>query len=420
MKNSFILIICLFSLGVSAQINLDNPLSANIIGPEEDICLGEEVALTLDFQNPDNWSFQANRAEFGIVPDAPELRFGTGPFSVEAWVRVFDEANTFQAIVSKVVNFNTLNGYQLGYEGNNIILRVGDGTNEIQITGFTNVNDGQWHHIAATFNRPANAQLFVDGNLDGQQDMSAIGPVNPSEPLSFSGVYVGGNALNLFNGAIDEVRIWNSVRTNAEINNRRFTHFDPSFFPNLIGYWDFNEGTGDVVVDCASGLNGVLSTRLAWGNDVPPLNWTFAITWSNGSTGPTQLLNPTDTFEIYATIGYCKYLSIDTIQVNMIDCADGIRDLSTITSIWIPNAFTPNDDTKNDEFRVLGANIFDYHIIIFNRLGNKVYESKNVDRGWNGENPDGRIIEGVYTYVIRFRDIDGERQERYGYITLMR
>jgi gliding motility-associated-like protein len=72
-------------------------------------------------------------------------------------------------------------------------------------------------------------------------------------------------------------------------------------------------------------------------------------------------------------------------------------------TLIIPNAFSPNNDGTNDVFHINGANIAEFTMAIFDRWGQKVYETKatNLNEGWNGLYPDGKTAElGVYVYQI--------------------
>lgn len=53
--------------------------------------------------------------------------------------------------------------------------------------------------------------------------------------------------------------------------------------------------------------------------------------------------------------------------------------------VYFPTAFTPNKDGRNDVFKVLTDYIFqEYHLVIYNRWGQKIFESKDASKGWDG------------------------------------
>lgn len=84
---------------------------------------------------------------------------------------------------------------------------------------------------------------------------------------------------------------------------------------------------------------------------------------------------------------------------------------NTITVIerskyYIPNAFTPNGDGLNDTFGIIGKGITNYHLQIYNRWGNLIFESTDTQVQWDGSYLDELVPEGTYVYKITGR---GER-----------
>ena len=71
--------------------------------------------------------------------------------------------------------------------------------------------------------------------------------------------------------------------------------------------------------------------------------------------------------------------------------------------VMLPNAFTPNGDGLNDEFKpVSNELISDYRMIVFNRWGNLIFESSEPEQGWNGSCPSGDCQPGVYNWKITY------------------
>ena len=73
------------------------------------------------------------------------------------------------------------------------------------------------------------------------------------------------------------------------------------------------------------------------------------------------------------------------------------------STIYIPTAFTPNNDTKNDVFHVYTYNVVQLQAAIYDRWGPKIYEWDTVNGGWDGkiENPVP-----INTYVYRVSTVD--------------
>jgi gliding motility-associated-like protein len=90
-------------------------------------------------------------------------------------------------------------------------------------------------------------------------------------------------------------------------------------------------------------------------------------------------------------------------------------------SIFIPNAFTPDANGLNDVFRPQLNEVHDYTMLIFNRWGEKLFESTSVDQGWNGFYKGHLCEQDVYVYKITyFENINNSFQEKIGDITLLR
>jgi gliding motility-associated-like protein len=74
----------------------------------------------------------------------------------------------------------------------------------------------------------------------------------------------------------------------------------------------------------------------------------------------------------------------------------------------VPNVFTPNDDGVNDHFYPKFLYIKDIHVLIMNKWGELIYESKDLtSKGWDGKHKGENATIGNYVYRIRFTSLDG-------------
>ncbi len=89
-------------------------------------------------------------------------------------------------------------------------------------------------------------------------------------------------------------------------------------------------------------------------------------------------------------------------------------------SVYIPNAFTPNDDGLNDVFRVRSEVITDLFIMIYDRWGEKVFETDRIDGAWDGTFNGERLPPDVYGYYVRWTCPGGETEEASGNVTILR
>lgn len=89
---------------------------------------------------------------------------------------------------------------------------------------------------------------------------------------------------------------------------------------------------------------------------------------------------------------------------------------------WIPNAFSPNEDLVNDYFVPKGFGFKEdtYIIRIFNRWGEEIYFSCDINEPWNGKYGDKYQEDGVYSYLITLKDDMNHFHEYAGRVTLLR
>lgn len=107
---------------------------------------------------------------------------------------------------------------------------------------------GEWTHVAGTYDG-ATAKLYINGGLVAQQTFSL------SMGSGSTGLYIGGTYFQSFEGLIDEVRLWNITRTQAEIQSKMNTTLIGNE-SGLVGYWKFDETAGAAIaVDATANHN---------------------------------------------------------------------------------------------------------------------------------------------------------------------
>lgn len=90
-------------------------------------------------------------------------------------------------------------------------------------------------------------------------------------------------------------------------------------------------------------------------------------------------------------------------------------------TFYIPNAFTPNTDGKNNIFKPEAYGIYDYEILIFDRWGEQIFQSTDLEIGWNGKYQDKICQEDVYVYKVKFRDVVTNKDHlKAGRVSLIR
>lgn len=103
-----------------------------------------------------------------------------------------------------------------------------------------------------------------------------------------------------------------------------------------------------------------------------------------------------------------------------IDSASVIITVNPLNDLFIPNAFTPNGDGKNDVFRVLGEKIQKFDMKIYNRWGQLIFSSNERLKGWDGNFAGKHQPTGNYVYVLKATLQNGNTINKKGTILLIK
>jgi gliding motility-associated-like protein len=132
--------------------------------------------------------------------------------------------------------------------------------------------------------------------------------------------------------------------------------------------------------------------------------------WQGGSTLPAYLVKQAGIYKVEIT-NDCGSVDISK-NVQYIFCAD---------SVFVPNAFTPNNDGVNDIFRPKYYYTFkQYSMQIYNRYGEKIFSSIDISNGWNGYFGGKLQKAGTYVYLINYKNNKGEMRYLKGTVVLIR
>lgn len=133
------------------------------------------------------------------------------------------------------------------------------------------------------------------------------------------------------------------------------------------------------------------------------------ILWQDGSTDSIYVAPQAGQY--YVTASSACNVASDT--VNIFEACS--------FPVYVPSAFTPNNDRLNDVFRIINMNgqqLISFSI--YNRFGNKVFYSKDVNKGWDGKINGTDQPLGTYVYVISYKDFAGKTQLLKHYFVLIR
>lgn len=230
--------------GVSSQVG---PYSFTTTAIPVATFLGS--AMALDFDGSNDWVDASN----GKV-SAASIGLPTDEITVECWAYI----RNYQ-IWNAMVSFLQDNGSsEAGWD-----IETRDGNKiafALKSTGSTSLNYmetqkefalNRWYHIAATYDGTTQ-KLYINGNLEAESTANS-GPIDYQDSWLAFGTYKDDNEENAFNGMIDEVRIWNSARTDEEIRDLMCEKLSGAE-PGLVIYHRLDEQDGLTVADATGNL----------------------------------------------------------------------------------------------------------------------------------------------------------------------
>lgn len=145
------------------------------------------------------------------------------------------------------------------------------------------------------------------------------------------------------------------------------------------------------------------------------------IEWSNGSTDNQTIYHfennvPGETVIVGVDVTNQCGTGSDQVNVQLMDCE---------LYVYVPNSFTPDGNEHNQVFVpvITGSNISDYSLVIFNRWGELVFETSELNQGWDGSYMGNIVSDGIYTWRLRVSNdatSQADVREYSGHITLIR
>ncbi len=271
---------------------------------------------------------------------------GSNARTVEAWINTTANANASAGGSQQIITdwgSNTTGGrftFCLLYSNAIRLESNGNG-----LSGTIPLNDGNWHHVAAVYDPLSTntVKLYVDGVLDVQGNITV-------------GVNTG-NAVNmrigkriddakLFNGKIDEVRVWNVAKTQAQLQANSGAELC-NVSQDLVAYYNFNHGnvgasnTGNNILSDLSGNNhpGILNSFSLSGTNS---NWVLGAPLTLGMNSASSIVHACSSYTWAAN--NTTYTTNGTHTVNMANANVHGCDSSTTIQLFVHYA---NDLTTN-------------------------------------------------------------------------
>ncbi|KAA3657835.1 MAG: LamG domain-containing protein [Calditrichaeota bacterium] len=244
-------LLLLFSCENNSMSSLELTAPENSTSLDKSAAQSRGTALALD-----------GDGDYVVIPDSPSLDMPNS-FTITAWI-FLNEYTEWASVVTKGTDDNNYTIHQSGPD-------VGSEFGHLRFTGAPPVWPGflesntqipldEWHHVAITWDGTT-LKFYLDGQADGEHALT--GPLGTNdEPLHIGADFPGGDEF--WNGAIDEVKLWNVALSQKHVKTAMNGHSSPRANA-LAGIWTFGEGSGTAVNDRSTNNNdGVLVGDATW------------------------------------------------------------------------------------------------------------------------------------------------------------
>ena len=306
-----------------------------------------------------------------------------------------------QTIISKKEDCDDLNAFAIRYTPLSQMLTVELSENSSKRTILdTRIDAGKcWQHVTVV-RAEATSKLYLNGTMrDMETVISRIDLTNNASLGIAEGPCVGVSD-NRFGGVIDELRIYDAALDDNEV----LSLYEPVKPDNII--------TNDTTIFVGNQVQIVTSSSCA---DV--YTWNPGVEMDDPSI-PDPLITPTVS-RVYTlsfrdnTIG-CT--AVDSIRITVLDPNE-----LDCTKVFLPKAFTPNNDGLNDTYGISNpyavSDLISFEI--FDRWGGRVFSTTNPMDRWDGSSRGKALNPGVLLYKVRYR-CKGEELISAGSLTIIK
>lgn len=151
--------------------------------------------------------------------------------------------------------------------------------------------------------------------------------------------------------------------------------------------------------------------------DIKQWMWDFG----DGQTSSPDKKNPSHRYS--AEEGETYMVKLLVVDGNGCKDSTGMPvEVKAFFAFYMPNAFTPDENGVNDKFRGRGVGIAEYNLWIFDRWGNLIFETNDIEKGWDGtiKNRGEIAMQDVYVWRVKIKDIFGKKHAYTGTATLVK
>ena len=222
-------------------------------------------------------------------------------FTIEFWMKTTQTGSTGQHWYSGkgIIDAEAPSGandFGISLNGNKV--SFGTGNPDYTIVSNAIVNEGTWKHIAVTRTRTTGAiKIYINGVIDISGTSTNVNSLNAPSTIRIGGIQT---ATNYFNGTLDDIRIWDYVRTEQQILGSMNTEMLGSE-PGLVAYYNFNQGKPNTSNAGVTTLFNETSSLSTYNGTLT--NFGLSGTTSNWVVGKQEPLIPTNSLKLYVDAG---------------------------------------------------------------------------------------------------------------------
>jgi len=263
----------------------------------------------------------ASELNFDGVDDGIQIAYTTPyNFTIEYWMRTSQTGGTGTqwwngAGIVDAETPGIANDFGTSLTGSKLAFGTGG---DVTIFSNSDVNTGQWVHVAATRNQPTGEmKLYINGVLEASTLASTAGLYSPWA------IAIGRmlTSASYYNGDLDEVRIWNNVRTQCEVQSYMNCEISSTTFTNLVANFHFNQGvaasnnsTVTTLIDVSGNYNnGTLANMALTGS---------TSNWINAGAVVTDYSSPSSSLAVINVQGNATTITNNDLSPSAADFTD--------------------------------------------------------------------------------------------------
>jgi gliding motility-associated-like protein len=397
-----------------------NPLPVVNVSPPAIICIGQSVTLTANGGSTYNW-----------IPSTGGTLTGNSntvsPTTTTTYNLTVTDANSCSNTASTSVTVNPLPvvtiSPPIGFcQGNSIQLTAGGGVNYVW-------NPGGLSGPTITVSPSTTTTYNVDViDINGCTGNNSVVVTIFTAPMAYAGPDLNiciGETTQLHPSGISSSwdYVWNppTYLSNANIPGPIFSGPVTTTYTLTVSATNSNcppaTDTVTVTVHPIPFVDAGRDTSILAGSEA------HLIATSTGSINwyPPSGLSCTTCFNPIASPLHTTTYIVTTVDAN------GCRNRDTVViyvediiTLYVPNAFTPYHDGRNQVFYAFGIGIYDFDFYIFNRWGELIFETHDTEKGWDGSYKGKMVQDDVYVWLAKAKSITGKSINRTGSVTIVR